>query len=452
MATSVSQSSTAGAQFTWATATFAWDSIDGTSKTWGSANVMDNGVSIGETLDFVEEVQKSPTVRQFEAFTLSEALVRGIGLNEDEALVIAEGLGKAMSESIAETFSIASSYSNGFGLIEQESFAITDDDAIRRDFGLRPEEAINILEQYGDLIAFILGFSESFSISDELANSVGKGLSESFAIAEALQRAFGLRPEESVALVESLGSAFSKPMSESVGIADDIAKTPGLDVGETFSVQEQLAQDQEKAIAEVIALVEVFGRAGAFQRAIAEGFSVSDSIAKAMSIPKSEAFQIFDEYRRRANGVISDMIISSADMTLAEFASAVDNGHAPGYESFRDFVPGDYQYQEAIFRAVLESSTSDRARLTDLTLTVDVPDMNDRGSVTISAGQAATGVRVNFNRGFHVVPEITTATKSGTVFAIAKAINPDVTGFTMIMEDVNGNRVAGTATWAAHGY
>lgn len=297
-----------------------------------------------------------------------------------------------------EAVTFAEAVTRGILMLFAESVGFQE--VIAKSFDMPVAEAFAFAETYGDAIAFVLRFMENVTFSEQLGNGVGKFTDEYFTVTE---------------------SGFKK----------DIAL----------------------GIAEALQFVETFGRAVAFKLALAESLSFAEAISKAFALNKSEAFALFEEYRRRGNAVISDMIAATGDITALDFQNIVDAGHAPGFAPFRDFVPGDYEYQQAIFRAVLESINSDRARITKLNVQVDVPDVFDSGSAIIAPANASTGVRVNFARSFHIIPEITMTLKGGTVVAIPKSVSPDAAGFTaMLIDPATGNGVAGEITWAAHGY
>ena len=164
-----------------------------------------------------------------------------------------------------------------------------------------------------------------------------------------------------------------------------------------------------------------------------------------------ETNRLAEQYRRRANGVISDMIVASGEITEDDFAAIVQSGHPPGYTDFRDFIQGDYTYRRALFRAILNSRNSDRGFIDALRVTVDVPDIFDRGTAQIT--DAAVGVAITFTRSFRVPPEVTMTHKGGTVVAIARLVGSITTvGFTAVLENTSGTRVAGSFTWIAQGY
>lgn len=224
-----------------------------------------------------------------------------------------------------------------------------------------------------------------------------------------------------------------------------------LRVVENIGVASSTSKRVTLGVAETLTVAEAFGRTVAYKLAIAEGLSIAEALSKGMSIHKTEAFSLSDEYLRRSNATISDMILDVGDITLADLTTMVDYGHAPGYSSFKDFIPGDYEFQKAMFRSVLTSVTADRTRLTAMRVDIDVPDVFDRGYSVIT--DAAAGVYVAFARPFHIVPDITLTLKGGTVVAVPDVISSDSEGFTAVLKNPStGVRVTGTFTWAAHGY
>lgn len=148
--------------------------------------------------------------------------------------------------------------------------------------------------------------------------------------------------------------------------------------------------------------------------------------------------------------VLSDLIVSTKDVTADDFRDMMVNGHAPTYSKFRPFIVGDYDYRHALYRTVMKTEGIDRIALIKLDLTVDVPDISDRGQVTIQNPTA--GAYVKFSRSFHKPPEMNFTMKGGTIFAVP-SFEADESGFTVWLKDPNtGNKVAGTVSWTALGY
>ena len=277
---------------------------------------------------------------------------------------------------------------------------------------------------------------ETLAVTDVARRKIVKKILVTLSISETYvdNISFVLRAFESLTVSESTGRNVRLPFSESFGVVES---------GDSRNVT--------LGVTEAIAVSETFGRAVAYRLALQESVGVADAIGKSMRIAKEEALSIYDEYLRRSNAVISDMITDTGDITVEDLMLMVENGHSPGYTGFKPFIPGDYEFQKALFRVVLTSSSEDRPRLGAMGVTVDVPDVFDRGSAAVTDAQA--GIYVKFARPFHIVPDITLTLKGGTVVAIPDVISSDEFGFTAVLKNPStDSHVTGSFTWAAHGY
>lgn len=298
------------------------------------------------------------------------------------------------------------------------------------------EDAIAVVDVGGRSVT--KSCTEAFRVQDAMSRRVVKGVLRNLGIDESYvdNVAFTLRAFESLWVDELVGKKIELPFAEGLGVAEtEASRRISLGINEAAAVSE------------------VFGRTVAYRLALAEGLGAADALSKVARLGVNEALDLYDEYLRKSNAVISDMITDAGDITESDLLAMVENGHAPGFGQFKSFIPGDYDVQRALFRVVLQSNTSDRARLNQMSVQADVPDVFDRGTVEISAAQAATGVRVEFSRVFHIVPEITLTLRGGTVVALPDVVSSDEKGFVVVLKNpVTGERVAGRVTWAAHGY
>ena len=396
MAEIVNVSSSPGANYTWTSGKFAWSSATA-GKNWSTAYPAIYALSVATDLSFAELVQKLGIKRSSENLTFAEKTSRTVALNKFETL--------------------------------------------------------NFVETYTDLIAFVLRFVESLTFSEKYARSGIKAVFEVFQVAEGLARQLALRKYETLALAETYTDliAYILRVSESFSLAEKPAKAMTKPQGESFGVSDALARSQVKRVAEVFSFAEVLGRTVAYRRSISEGFSIGEALKRSQTLRLSEALGLAEQYRRRANGVISDMIVASTEITEQDFMDILESGHPPGYTNFRDFIQGDYTYQRALFRAILTSSNADRGYIDGLRVTVDVPDVFDRGTAQVVT--AANGVTVVFTRQFRVAPEVTLTFKGGTTIAVPRVLGSvSITGFTAVLENTSGTRVTGAISWAAQGY
>ncbi|MDP1656813.1 MAG: hypothetical protein Q8K71_15540 [Polaromonas sp.] len=396
MAETVNVSSSPGANYTWTSGKFAWSSATA-GKNWTTAYPAVYALSVATDLSFAELVQKLGIKRNSESMTFSDKSSRALALNKYENL--------------------------------------------------------NFVETYTDLIAFVLRFVESLTFTEKYARTGTKAVFEAFQVGEGLARQLVLRKYETLALAETYTDliAFILRVSESLSFSEKPSKGMTKPQAENFRLSDALVKSQVKQISEAFSLAEALGRTVAYRRAINEGFAIGEAIRRAQTLKLSEAFSLAEQYRRRANGVISDMIVANTEITEQDFMDILESGHPPGYTNFRDFIQGDYTYQRALFRAILTSSNADRGYIDGLRVTVDVPDVFDRGTAQVVT--ASSGVTVIFVRTFRVSPEVTLTFKGGTTVAIPRILGTVTTaGFTAVLENTSGARVTGAISWIAQGY
>jgi hypothetical protein len=348
-----------------------------------------------------------------------------------ESMTFAEGVAKNNKKQIAESFQSADYLANALTKTNNESLAWSD--SLRQNSIKRLAEFLPVSESIRKLIA--KNRSEAFGLNDGLDRAITKQVAEAIAFAETYTDLI----------------AFVLRVSEGLGVSDLGAKQVRKPLNESFGTSDKVTRQAIKRVAEAVAIGEALGRTVAYRRNLTDGFGVSDALRKALRLTAREALLLAEQYRRHANGVISDMIVASGEITEDDFSAIVQSGHPPGYTDFRDFIQGDYTYRRALFRAILNSRNSDRGFIDALRVTVDVPDIFDRGTAQIT--DAAVGVAITFTRSFRVPPEVTMTHKGGTVVAIARLVGSITTGgFTAVLENTSGTRVAGSFTWIAQGY
>lgn len=396
MAETVNVASSPGANYTWTNGKFVWSSATA-GKNWTSAYPAVYTVNVATDLSFSELSQKLGIKQNFETFGFAEKQGKSVVLNKFEVM--------------------------GF------------------------------VETYTDLIAFVLRFVESLALSEKYGLSNTKQVFEAFQVNEGLARQIAMRKFETLALAETYTDliAFILRVGESFSFVETPSKSVIKPQSESFGFTEGLSKSQIKRVSESFVFAEVFGRTVAYRKSISEGFTIGEALRRAQTLKLAEAFNLAEQYRRRANGVISDMIVASTEITEQDFMEILESGHPPGYTNFRDFIQGDYTYQRALFRAILTSSNADRGYIDGLRVTVDVPDVFDRGTAQVS--NAANGVTVYFSRQFRVAPEVTLTFKGGTTVAVPRILGAvSITGFTAVLENTSGTRVTGAISWVAQGY
>jgi hypothetical protein len=450
MAETVTVGESQGPRYTWANASFTWQSASAgkswltaypavyvvavaATLAWTQASGRQHGKRLGETLSLAETRRHQAALQRTESIGFADTYYDLIAyvLRWVESLGVTEGVAKSSRKSVQENLQSLDGLARSIAKALQEGLPVTE--VLSRQ--MRQKHA------------------ESLPVASVSARVATKTVAERVALTDDLDQRFSKRVSEGLNFAETYYDliAFILRIGEGLAVSDQASRRLQKPVAEALSTKDQLTRRSVKQVAEALAFAETLGRTVAYRRFLQEGLGVSEALRRAMRLRAHEALALAEQYRRHANGVISDMIVASTEITEADFASIVEAGHPPGYTDFRDFIQGDYTYQRALFRAILKSRNSDRGFIDALRVTVDVPDVFDRGTVQITDAQA--GAVIGFARIFRVPPEVTMTHKGGTVVAIPRLSSAVTrTGFTAILENTAGTRVTGTFTWIAQGY
>lgn len=462
---------------TWASASYAWNSSSAT-YTWATATEpLTFSAAIGETLSSFDSAGNLYLKSLSEVLATAESYadVASFNPNFSEDLTFGESLSNVSQfiRSLAETLSTADTYG--------------DISVFSRNLG----ESLSFLE--GNANSTSHYEFESFSVggSDrtwEGANYSGVDSGDDTWVNQGLS-VYMVKP-----LQETLGTsglfdrvaAFNPTLFETLSTDDSIffgtstlyygtigvAETPSISVGyirgffetltalsseqnnyslsssEVLSVGESLAKLLETAVSEGVSFSDLATNLASYSRVISEALSVSEVTSKSYGANRYETCTLSDLLRRCAQAVISDIAIKNTELTPSDFANLLDASSPAGYSSFSPFIEGDWEYKSAIMKAEITAGTDSRLRMSTLTMNVDVPDVHDSGTVTVTS----SGMYVTFSRSFYEKPEISISLRGGAVFCTPRVESVDLLGFFIRLYDSSGSPVAGTVSWKALGY
>jgi len=264
-----------------------------------------------------------------------------------------------------------------------------------------------------------------------------------------------------------------KPLVDALSIVDLQTNNTTKKLRDSLTVVDRLRKTTTRLISEDFQLSEEIRHVTNFARYFEESLGVLEEIKKGTELAffEDEWFSLVDMLISGTKGVISDMTIyNEAIESLEDFEDLVLSGKIPGYGEFKNYIQGYYTYQKALVKAVLDSTTTaGRVELLEMKIEVDLPDVIERGSVTITQSNVddtvlfpdppnvngGDGVPVVFIKTFKIVPEITLSISGGAagVILIPEITSKSLTGFTIKLKNVGtGLYVPGTISWAAHGY
>lgn len=250
------------------------------------------------------------------------------------------------------------------------------------------------------------------------------------------------------------------PVDWEAGVDEDLAIGDIFDhlllrtLYDSFELASGEIKEVSCSISEKLVLSEINKRVLKWIRRYDEKFKVKDTnVPKDIHSLKNVDLRFYDVIKETVRGVLSDLLFQEGVWDLNSIDKFVRNGgRHVGYTTFREFITGDYEYQKALFRLAMESKTADRALIEEIDIAIDVDDVYDRGTTTVT--DKNYGANVIFNRVFAIAPEVTITMRTGNAL---NAIRPEIisvqtTGFTVRLYDVEGNLTTGTFTWIAAGY
>lgn len=443
-----------GGGYSWSNARVTWSS---TTDSWGASNSVTKGAGLAKSESWAT-AESSARVGAFtrsfaEAWATAEQNANAAVLTKKETLTTSDSAGRSI----------------GFTRDFADEFSVTS--VAARDYAQVLAETLEATDAYGRIVAFDRKFTEVFSSADALGAVVGKALVEAvttgdsvakiaapmladaFGLSDAGARAFAQVLAESLKWTDAYDdvAAFARAFSEAWSVVEARSHAAAFDrqPSEALAVAESRQSSTIKAFYESAAFAETLGRLATYNRAVAEGMTVADASARAAALSRAELFRLGDELRRNADAIVSDILVGKGDISPQKFQEMLDQAQATGYGPFELFAEGDHEYKNAVFKAVVASGSSSRLRIEKLAVNVDAPDLFDGGTVSVTSSGTAT---VTLNRQFNVLPEVNLVLKGGTVFVMPRVTNITTTQFVVELFDATGSPVAGTVSWAAHGY
>ncbi len=317
-------------------------------------------------------------------------------------------------------------------------------------------EITHFTETYWDYILFKLNFAENIGTSDIPEKLLTRGFNESFGVAERkVLRNMRKVPSEILSVLDNLTrtAKFTVDLKEYAGFTDDNSRKLKKWFFEQVDANEVVPQKSiAVAKAEAVGVIDEHNRTALFQRIFKENAALNDEIVKAVDLLKQDNIALYDAFLEACGGVISNIAITEGDISLDEFNDATQT--APGYTPFMDFKVGEYEYQDALVRIVINAiAAQTKPSVSNVVMHVDIPDTQDRGTSNITDTSAPT--RINFSKKFYIVPEVNVNLRGGNTgdgVVTPYITSMDNTGFEVQLVNDAGQLVTGLITWQATGY
>lgn len=303
---------------------------------------------------------------------------------------------------------------------------------------------------------YAVDVEEEVAASDFFVNDLAVEKIEPLNVLEQKSAQPHLTFEEDLVADDNLGNTliFNREIEENFALAEARETLIGKNCEEILLLRDEIAKDIEQIVRDALILHDLCERRVAWIRDYGEGLSFdSTKTEKDIGVFKTQTISFYDAIKEVARGVLSDIFIQSGIWSRDTLDKFVRNGgRHVGYTTFKEFITGDYEYQKALFRLAIESTSADRGLVEQIDISIDVDDVYDRGSCTVT--DRNYGGNVQFSRPFSIAPEVTVTMRSGNALTAIRPVVTNVTtaGFNVMLYDVEGQKTTGTFTWTAAGY
>ena len=182
---------------------------------------------------------------------------------------------------------------------------------------------------------------------------------------------------------------------------------------------------------------------------ISEKLVVSEALVPPLMSHFTERIGFYDTVVRASDASISGIAVGNG-MTLAEFKSRLMR--PLGYETFRPFHVGEYEYERALVRiSMTAGSLGAIPQIYDVVMNVDIDDTVDRGTARVEAKET----EIPYRKHYYTKPEVTVTLQRGNTGD--GVLTPEITMigtdfFRCILHKRDGTAATGTVSWTAVGY
>lgn len=421
-------------------------------------------------------------------------------------------LSKEVTRNFRDSFRIFSKYASGPNKWSKEqAVSITDNKSNR--LGVIRKEFIRFTEIYWDNILFLVHITENIRVFDAVHRFIGTQLYEALQFISTLQNKTAMMiQEDNIAIDDYEINGLFPVMQEQIRITDHVRRTLHHTIKQlvkmadtlgnhTLKVSQEtiIVKDSYKKVLRVIKNVreyisavddvyrqiykvnderiymadkilksieyrlkdsistnESFNRSINYMRDFSDFIKAGDCLTREFGKNSIEDILIWDAYIHASNAYIEALRMVDEAQDEKWFKSMLES--MPNYEEFTDFHVGDYEYEKACIRLVLQTETTDsKPTLYDVAANVDIDDTDDRGTANITDTTMPT--KIYFNKHYYNAPEVQVTVNSGvgnetvTPYIVnTEGIDGSKRYFEVELRNDSNERVKGAISWISKGW
>lgn len=454
--TNVEIGNIAGTDYTWDSTTTTWDCM---LKPWNEANNSSFSAVVSEPVSISDRCGKRSVKSTSDTFGVAD---------KRPAFVVVKAANDIVSFADTAVKDHLKRLTDGLYVIDAKNNCFRK--SVRSEVGVadkRPafnvivlfETLVGVAETYWDNVFFSLRIAETTAINDVLCKSIIQTVCEFHGISDELRRNMLVKFDDNASFTDSVRRRveFIRLLDEVMIVAESTARSANKNVNERLDIIIELAKTFTNLLNDEVEIADSWRRTVNLLRKFDEGAGIDDVLVKKFVGRYGEQLAVFDDYVRACGAVLSNITVQDGELTVAEFLASTKT--PPGYDEFTEYKVGDYEYQQALVRLILQAcAAQSEPLLSGVNVHVDIDDVDDRGVVVVEDTSAA--VKVYYNKHYYTAPEVNITVKGGNTSTgvvmptILATDGIDGTGRFFIAElrDISGNRCVGTFAWVSKGY
>lgn len=258
-------------------------------------------------------------------------------------------------------------------------------------------------------------------------------------------------------MLEEFGrvTTISRNIGENIVFIDGCGKHSSKSLQDIFLLEDMVAKQNGKSLAEPFVLHEHQTDPSDYQRNHYELISVGSSVSKHLQKLRASSISAKSSFvGPNVLGVISDVAIRTSEITHDEVSRYIQSASAFGFGDWMPFVDGEYYFREALLKMVVQNTTPGAISgviVPEHKVICDVYDISDKGVSNVNANP--DGTFITFNKYFRDPRPIVTVTANiVSEFAVPNIMEVNRTGFRVILRKADGSPIQGEVFWQATGY
>jgi len=330
---------------------------------------------------------------------------------------------------------------------------------------------LGLQDTYQISMTYNRSFADGFDVAGDGAKTPGKLLDYAFNVTESMVRVFGKALTDILVFQALMQESSAHSFTDDVTFAVTFEKVLTRVMYETFAVMDEV--EYPLWVKERFDIFDVMLRTITAERNFTDGLDFEELFSPLflkvfptdvdygegydikLTRRFTESLAVIDTLLRNTNAVIFDLILRDDVLNSQELEENADSPPV-GYTPFKTFYPGDYRFRKTISGVRITGAQNEgQAGIIGLTHVVDVPDITDRGTATVTGAEAlGTGEHtVTFAKAFTAAPEVYITWTDGPTAALPELVSVTTSGFVFILRDISSPAtvVEGSVSWAALG-